>query len=290
MRKTDNVKVLPSPYREKILGRRAEYEAKGWFDRDLEDDPPAPVLKPDQVDYLGDSAGTRLQTRMANRVAHAFYEKKIREGQLIIKEIKGYENYTAVKGGAILTCNHFHPYDNYAVYKAIEPSLKAEGRQLYKVIREGNYTNFPGLYGYFFRHCNTLPLSSDFDTMKKMLRSVDTLLDRGEKILIYPEQGMWWNYRKPRPLKDGAFQMAERSGVPVIPFFISMEDGEDVDEEGYPVQMYTVHILPAVYPTKKEGQTRRQTVWEMNQAVFRGMKETYEMAYGCPLRYGSDIV
>jgi 1-acyl-sn-glycerol-3-phosphate acyltransferase len=288
MRKTDNVKVSPSPYREKILGRRAEYEAKGWFDRDLEDDPPAPVLRPDDIEYVGHGAWKRLQTRIANGVAHAFYEKKIREGQLVIKEVKGIENYMAVRGGAILTCNHFHPYDNYAVYKAIEHTLRAEKRQLYKVIREGNYTNFPGLYGYFFRHCNTLPLSSDFGTMKKMLCGVDTLLKQGEKILIYPEQGMWWNYRKPRPLKDGAFQLAVRSGVPVIPFFISMEDGEELDGEGYPVQMYTVHILPAVYA--KENLTKRQQIWEMNQAVYRGMKETYEAAYGCPLRYACEAM
>ena len=288
MRKTDNVKVLPSPYREKILARRAEYEANGWFDRDLEDDPPAPALLPDGVDYLGERAWSRVQTAFANRVAHGFYEKQIRRGQLVIKEVKGYENYTAVTGGAILTCNHFHPFDNYAVYKAIEPALRAEHRQLYKVIREGNYTNFPGLYGYFFRHCNTLPLSSNFDTMKKLLTSVDTLLSRGEKILIYPEQGMWWNYRKPRPLKDGGFQMAVRSGVPVIPFFISMEDGDDVDGEGYPVQLYTVHILPAVYPDP--SLSRREQIRQMKEAVYDGMKQTYEEAYGCPLVYGGETV
>ena len=288
MRKTDNVNVSPLPYREKILGRRKEYEAKGWFDRDLEDDPPAPVLRPEDVEYVGHGFWQRFQTNIANRVARAFYEKKIRQGQLVIKEVKGIENYEAVKGGAILTCNHFHPYDNYAVYKAIEHALRAEHRQLYKVIREGNYTNFPGLYGYFFRHCNTLPLSSDFGTMKKMLCGVDALLGQGEKILIYPEQGMWWNYRKPRPLKDGAFQLAVRSGVPVIPFFISMEDGEDLDEEGYPVQAYTVHILPAVYA--KDGLTKRQQIGDMNQEVYRGMKDTYEAVYGQPLRYDCEVV
>ena len=44
------------------------------------------------------------------------------------------------------------------------------------------------------------------DTMKKFFKAVSTILGRGEKILIYPEQAMWWNYRKPRPMKDGAIE------------------------------------------------------------------------------------
>ncbi len=31
---------------------------------------------------------------------------------------------------------------------------------------------------------------------------------------------MWWNYRKPKkPLKPGAFKIASRNNVPVIPIF-----------------------------------------------------------------------
>ena len=37
---------------------------------------------------------------------------------------------------------------------------------MYRVIREGNYTGFPGFYGVLMRHCNTLPLSSNFKTME----------------------------------------------------------------------------------------------------------------------------
>lgn len=32
--------------------------------------------------------------------------------------------------------------------------------------------------------------------MKKFINSVDTILKKGDYILIYPEQSMWWNYRK----------------------------------------------------------------------------------------------
>ena len=38
----------------------------------------------------------------------------------------------------------------------------------------------------------------------------------GEKVLVYPEQSMWWNYRKPRPLKSGAFKFAI-SSIVILP-------------------------------------------------------------------------
>ena len=113
-------------------------------------------------------------------------------------------------------------------------SKQAENKKLYKVIREGNYTNFPGFYGFLFRHCDTLPLSSNKRTMIEFLKAVDTLLKKGEFILIYPEQSMWWNYKKPKPLKDGAFKMAVKSNVPVVPIFITMKESDIIGEDRLP--------------------------------------------------------
>ena len=80
---------------------------------------------------------------------------------------------------------------------AYEKSKQCKKRRLYRVIREGNYTNFPGFYGMLMRNCYTFPLSSNRDTMKKFLSSMDTVLQHGDFMLVYPEQSMWWNYRKP---------------------------------------------------------------------------------------------
>ena len=101
------------------------------------------------------------------------------------------ENLNKVKTGALITCNHFNPFDCFTVEKVFRMSENEKDKRLYKVIREGNYTNFPGLYGFFFRNCDTLPLSSNKRTMIEFLKAVDTLLKKGEFILIYPEQSMW---------------------------------------------------------------------------------------------------
>ena len=277
-----NIDVNARAARLAVQEKIALFEGRGWFDIDVEDDPPTVPLQPHKVDYTYKKLKTRVGACFANRVARALFEKKIGKGVRVIMEVRGIENFRAVRGGAMLTCNHFHPFDNYAVLKAIEKDLPR--KNLYKIIREGNYTSFKGLYGYFFRHCNTLPLGANLHVMGELSRGVEALLARGERILIYPEQGMWWNYKKPRPLKDGAFRFAAKNGVPVIPFFITMEDTDRLDGAGFPIQAYTVHIMPAIYPdTTLPLRTRIAAMRDKNYAL---LKEKYEEVYGVPLTYG----
>lgn len=40
----------------KVLERIKEYEEKGWFNKDVEDDPPTIPLTPDKCDYLNKSS------------------------------------------------------------------------------------------------------------------------------------------------------------------------------------------------------------------------------------------
>lgn len=266
-----------------VLEKIKDYENRGLWDKDVESDPETIPLLPDKVDYLNEKITSRIMTAMANRAAVNYYEKLIRNGEFVIEEIRGMENYRSVRGGAIITCNHFSALDNYAVWRAIRDEFP-KGRRLYKIIREGNFTNYKGLYGFFFRHCNTLPLSSNTETMRKFLFAVKTLLSRGEKILIYPEQGMWWNYRKPRPMKNGAFRFAVKNNVPVIPVFITMKNVDKYLSDGSKVQAYTLHFLPPIY--KKPELTDKENEEYMKTENYRMWKEVYESEYGIKLDYG----
>ena len=272
-----------SAERLKVLERIEELESQELWDHPVEDDPKSTPLLPNKVDYLNKKLSSKIASWIANIAGKKYFEKMLKNKQMIIEKVVGIENFTAVKTGAIITCNHFNPCDNYAVYKAIEPYLK--GKKLYKIIREGNYTNFPNPYGFFFRHCNTLPLSSNMETMKKFMSAVDVLLKRGEKILIYPEQEMWWNYRKPRPCKNGAYKIAVNNNVPIIPVFITMEDSDILDSDGFFVQKYTVNFMPAIYP--KSELSKKENAEYLKQENYRLCKEKYEEFYKIPLVYYS---
>jgi len=270
-----------SAHKLELQKRIADLEAKELWHLDVEDDPETYPLMPDQVDYLNEKLSSKIKNKIANHFGSRFFDKMIDNGQLVIKEVRGIENFTTVEGGRFVTCNHFSVGDNYAVWVALRDYMG--GKMLYKVIREGNYTNPPKPFGLFMRHCNTLPLSSQTSTMKKFMRAITALLSRGETILIYPEQGMWWNYRKPRPMQDGAFYMAARNKAPVVPIFITMEDSETLDGDGFFVQEYTLHILPALYPEPTLSVSAAAE--DMKKKNYEAWVKVYEEFYGKPLVY-----
>ncbi len=267
-----------------VFKKIAEFEEMGKFNEDVENDPPTTPLNPEDVDYLNTKWIHRVQTRIANQIAKQFIHHLIRKKQLIIQEVIGYEHLTNISGGFVLTCNHFHPFDNFALHEVLLKHLKQTKKRFYKVIREGNFT-FPGLYGYFFRNCDTLPLSSNFQTMKCFTQAIDTILKRGDIVLVYPEQAMWWNYRKPRPVKSGAYRYAVKANVPVVPCFITMRDTEEIGKDGFPIQAYTLHFLSPIYPDL--SLSMKDAIEKMAETNYQMWKETYETFYQVPLCYNT---
>lgn len=276
--------VIPkSQDRLKVLKRIEMLEREGKFDVDVEDDPPTIVLTPENIDYLRTTMTSKIKRIFANKVGEKFLDDLLKNNKLIIKEINGIDNLSKIETGAIITCNHFNPFDCFTIEKVFRLSGQAKTKRLHKVIREGNYTNFSGFYGFLFRNCDTLPLSSNKRTMVEFVKAVDILLQKGDFILIYPEQSMWWNYRKPKPLKHGAFKIAIRNNVPVIPIFITMQDSDIIGEDGFPIQEYIVNISEPIYPDKSLNQ--KENAENLLQKNFEIWKNIYENFYGIPLDY-----
>ena len=121
--------------------------------------------------------------------------------------------------------------------------------------------------------------------MIEFMKAVNVILNRGDFILIYPEQSMWWNYKKPKPLKNGAFKLAARNNVPVIPIFITMQDSEIMGDDGFPVQEYIVNIEKPIYPA--ENLSERENTIKMRDENFEVWKEVYERFYKIPLTYNT---
>ena len=265
-----------SPERAEVLRRIEILEKEGRFNEPAETDPEAPELLPNKVDYLCKKFSSKLKRWLANFIGDRYFLNLIKKGELVIDGVTGEEHLSVLQKGTVITCNHFSPMDHYAVFHCIRKYLPR--KYLYKVIREGNYTNFPGLYGFLFRNCNTLPLSRNLRTMMDFNEATKTLLQRGETILIYPEQEMWWNYRKPRPYKVGGFKLAYRAGAPVLPTFITLTDDERLDKDGYPIQRMTLHFLPPIYPDESLGE--RVGAEKMMRDAYALCQAKYEEVYG----------
>lgn len=265
-----------------IIKKIEELERQGRFDEDVEEDPPTKALLPEDIEYLHGSVGDRLKTGLAFLLARRFVHRLLQDRKMIIREIRGAEHFQELSGGAVITCNHFHAFDSFAVQMAYE-AAHLSGHTFYRVIREGNYTSYPGFYGFLMRNCNTLPLSSHPGTMQKFVEAVHHVLQDGHFLLVYPEQSMWWNYRKPKPLKPGAYTFAVRNRVPILPCFITMKDSDVMGEDGFFVQEYTVHIAAPIFPNESLPYRQRvNAMMEQNAAIW---KQIYEEEYQIPLEY-----
>jgi len=279
--------VKQSEDRLRILKKIDEYERAGRFDEDVETDPPSRMIMPGEVDYEQKKLKSRIMAWFSFKCARAFIWYLKKNHQIIIKSIEGRENLDGLKTGGIMTCNHYNAFDSFAIQFVYDEIRRRNHHgKFFRVIREGNYTSFPGFYGLLMRHCNTLPLSSNFHTMNEFMRAVAHLLAAGNFILIYPEQSLWWNYRKPKPLKKGAFIFAAKNNVPVIPSFITMEDSDILDSSGFPVQEYTIHVSKPIYPI--ESFTRNENIEYMMNENYAVWKDIYEHTYKIPLQYETE--
>lgn len=274
-----------SQERLEILKKIQEYEKAGRFNEDVEQDAPGKELLPDQIDYLRYGLIARWKARRSIEAARKIVNMLQKQHQIIFKGVEGKENLEGFKGGAIMTSNHFNVMDSFAIHWGYE-EIFGKGRRFYRIISESNYTSYEGPFKFLMQNADTLPLSSNKETVHKLFNSIDTLLQDGHVILIYPEQSMWWNYRKPRPCQNGAYNFAVKSNVPVIPAFITMEDSEYTDGEGFPVQEYTIHYGKPIYPDP--AKSRKENIQYMKEENQRIWKEIYEKAYGIPLTYTCD--
>lgn len=275
-----------SAQRLEVLRKIDELEKLGLFDQDVEIDPPGRELLPKGVDYLNKKLKSKIASKYTFFLARRFMNKAIKNKQLIISKIEGIENIDNVEGGAILTSNHFAAFDSFAMQIVYETSKNHKKRRMWRIIKEANYTSFPGFYGLLMRNCNTLPLSSNFKTMQLFVTAIKEALSRGDFILIYPEQSMWWNYKKPKPLKGGAFKFAYENNVPVIPCFFTFKDSDVLDGDGFPVQEYTAHVLKPIYPDlSKPSKIATQEMADKNYELW---KQIYEETYKIPLVYLKD--
>ncbi|WP_127848508.1 lysophospholipid acyltransferase family protein [Lacticaseibacillus hulanensis] len=196
----------------------------------------------------------------------------------------GMDNLARVKSGAIVTSNHFSPIENLFVRSA------ARGHRLHIVSQLTNL-KMTGILGYLMNYGDTLPISSNREWMgrefPKLIQS--NLADHGW-VLIYPEQEMWFNYRKPRPMQRGAYYYAARFNVPVVSMFVSMTDEARHVTKDFNAIHYTVHVLPPIYPDESLGV--RAASLAMQKQDYAQKCAAYEQAYGKKLDYAfapSDI-
>ena len=218
------------------------------------------------------SSKSKLSYKIKNSIAR-FIIATVSNVQNRETEIIGIENIKDIKTGAIITSNHFNPLDSTVVQKAIKKSKK----KMYIVGQEENLA-MKGIIGFIMNYSDIIPISNQISYMKKYFSKIlEELLQKNNYILIYPEQEMWFNYKKPRTLKPGAYYYAAKNNVPIISCFVEIREKEEKDNSEFYKVKYIIHILPPIYPNAEKTAKENEII--MMEKDYEQKKMAYEQAY-----------
>ena len=273
--------LLVTPGRDAAIDNIKKAVADGRFNDKTEPFDPQwdrEALKANILDYVDnlDSISFRLKNFAARSIVD-IWRRKWSDG---INEIRGMEKLKAIDGPAFITSNHFNPFDNGILRRM---ALDA-GRGRLWAVSEGTNFVMDGLNGFVLRNIDVIPIINEPSYMNgKFHTLMQKQLERNRFILIYPEQEMWFNYRKPRPGKRGAFLFAAQFGVPVVPCFVQMEDLPRMITPQFHDVKLILHILDPIFPDPSK--TPRENSFRMCEEDYAKKKEAYERVYGRPLSY-----
>lgn len=247
-----------------------------------------PVLSREESKIITDSfIENRLKIgfRLKSAVACAFADIAM----LVINkdtEIIGLENIPKNLGGAIITSNHFSPLENTIIRHL---NRKIGRRKLNIICQDSNFA-MSGPIGFLMNYANTIPITAEPRYLARDFLSIlkEKLVLKGESVLLYPEQEMWFNYRKPRPPKGGAYFYAAKLNVPIISCFVEMIDTDVPDGKSghFNKVRYVLHVLGVLYP--QSDKTSKENTEFLAEADYTLKKECYEKVYSKKLTYDFD--
>lgn len=229
-----------------------------------------------QFDIMHEKKSTKVKTKLALSIVNN-YTKMFNSKT----EIIGMEKVEGLDSGAIITSNHFSVQDSTVIRHLTNKLKKSD--VLHIIIEESNLF-MEGEFGLILNYCNTIPLSESKEYMtKKFYPAVEEFLSKKHLILIYPEEEMWFNYRKPRPTKIGAYHLACKYNVPIISCFVEMIEEEDFESNGFKKLRYKLHILDVLYPDcTKSFKIRKE---DLKNRDYKLKVEAYEKIYAKKLDY-----
>ena len=241
-----------------------------------------PNLSDEQLDNLikrfYDIRKNKLAFFIKSKIANKYIDK-LNNDLNKNKKIFGIENIKNISTGAIITNNHFNPLDSLPIRKMV----KSINRNLYIVTDAANLA-LPGNLSFIINHLASIPLKRTPSYINKVFKpNLKKILDKNNFVLIYPEEEMWFNYKKPRPCKRGSYEFAAICNVPIVPCFTEMVVLDTDDNDEFKQVEYILHILKPIYPDPNKS-SRTNSI-EMSKLDYKQKIEAYEKIYNTKLNY-----
>lgn len=168
-------------------------------------------------------------------VNHVRYGLKI-EGKENLRKYKA-----QLKDGALTVCNHVYRWDLTCVLDAIG------NRNLWFPIY-GEHLR--GKDAWFIRYLGGIPIPDNYAGMRPFDAAFDEYRKKKEWLHVFPEAASWKFYTPIRSFKKGAFTMAWKYNIPVIPFVISYRPRTGIYRlfDKPEVPLLTLHVGTPIFP------------------------------------------
>ena len=167
-------------------------------------------------------------------------------------KIENKEKLKEIKGGKVTISNHIHPLD-----------CTMNG-----IINFPNRVYFPTLSSNFkipvVRHLIRILYAIPIEEINKALKNEKT-------IHMYPEGALWPYYEKIRKFKNGAFKIAAKAEVPIVPILYVLKEPKGIYKLYKKKKCIHAVILDPIYPNKDIDMWKRAE--EMKERAHKIMND-----------------
>ena len=178
-------------------------------------------------------------------------------------KIEGQENIEDLEDGAISVSNHVLFLDCAMI------GLAFKDKKIYYTTQEESF-KIPFVRK-LIKLLRAIPIPKGIENKKYFIKAISNLLKEKNIVHVYPEASLWPYCKKIRNFKNGAFDMAVRNQVPVVPCVFTFREPIGVRKLFKRKKDVTLKILKPVY--SDSDKYIRQQIEELKEKTFKGMKD-----------------
>lgn len=158
--------------------------------------------------------------------------------------LRGKENIKKVKDtGAVTICNHVHPMDCTFLCCAFWQ------KRLYYLTLSSNF-EIP-LIRHLIRIFGAIPISDNISAKQEMRAAMNSALQKGRFVQIYPEGILRPYYSSLRTFRNGAFHMAYINNKPILPSVVTFREPGGLYKIFKRKPCIQLTVLDPIYPNTK---------------------------------------
>lgn len=176
--------------------------------------------------------------------------------------VRGRKNLRGLRG-AVVVCNHVHNLDCSFLGILLFP-------------RKMVFTSVEFLFrrpvvGPLIRILGSVPVPSSLSGMRRFISEMTHAVQNGRTVCIYPEGELVPYCGQLREFRDGAFLIAARAGVPVVPVLITQRECRGLWKALKKKPCLTITAERPIVPDMESG--AHEAARELSAVAFRTMSQ-----------------